>query len=49
MDAGYRIWVGCLSRDVTVADLAATFMRFGNLAEGVRLRVGVNGAEAVVT
>lgn len=49
MDAGYRIWVGGLNRDVTVDDLAATFVRFGNPAKGVRLRFGVNGAEAVIT
>ena len=49
MDAGYRIWVGGLNRDVTVEDLAATFVRFGNLSEGVRLRFEVNGAEAVIT
>ncbi|KAM0706585.1 hypothetical protein Q7P35_005912 [Cladosporium inversicolor] len=49
MDAGYRIWVGGLNRDVTVDDLAATFVRFGDLSEGVRLRFRVNGAEAVIT
>ena len=49
MTAVYHIWVGDLSRDVTVEDLKATFFRFGDLAEGVRLRCDINGAEAVIT
>lgn len=49
MDAVYRIWVSDLSRNVTVNDLTATFMRFGDLSEGVRLRFDINGAEAVIT
>jgi hypothetical protein len=49
MDAGYRIWVGGMKRSVTVEDLMATFFRFGDLTEGVRLRCDIKGAEAVIT
>ena len=49
MAAVYRIWVGDLSRSMTVDDLTATFMRFGDMPEGVRLRFDIKGAEAVIT
>jgi len=49
MAAVYRIWVGNLSRNVTVEDLTATFFRFGDMPEGVRLRFDIKGAEAVIT
>lgn len=48
MDAGYHIWIGKMKRSVTTDDLAATFCRFGDFAEGIRLRFGVKGAEAVI-
>ena len=49
MAAVYRLWVGDLSRNVTVDDLTATFMRFGDTPEGVRLRFDIKGAGAVIT
>lgn len=49
MDAVHRIWVSKMKRSVTVEDLSATFYRFGNFAEGIRLRFDVKGAEAVIT
>lgn len=49
MAAVHRIWIGNLSRNVAVEDLTATFFRFGDLAEGVRLRCDIKGAEAVIT
>ena len=52
MNAGHRIWVGGMNRNVTVEDLAATFTRFGRFSEGIRLRTDLThrlGAEAVIT
>ena len=52
--AGYHIWVGRMDNAVTMEDLEATFLRFGALSEGIRMRTDTThpkgrGTEAIIT
>ena len=52
MAAAYRIWVGTMDRDIDTDILKTVFSPFGELSEGVRLRVDIEfprAAEAVIT
>jgi hypothetical protein len=48
----WHIWIGGLDRDVSVEDIRAMFEPFGDIDEGIFLRVDLDhqvGGEAVVT